>query len=227
MRKELAVLWLSPVPYVVGALFHLVLGTLYVNQLELRQQALVQPLFPVAGFLLVAVTPVIAMRSFAEEARTGSLELLLAIPVPPRVLVVGKWLATWSTTVAVVAPALVFVGLVHWWGDPDSGPVVAGFLGLVLLAATLAALGTLASALSASQAVAAMTSFFVALLLWFSHVGADQVASGGALARFSLSERLRAFAAGVLDSADVGVLALLTTALLGGAVLAVEGRRAR
>lgn len=220
-------MWLSPVPYVVGALFHLVLGTLYVNQLELRQQALVQPLFPVAGFLLVAVVPVIAMRSFAEEARTGSLELLLAIPVQPRVLVVGKWVATWLTTVAVVAPVLVFVALVHWWGDPDNGPVVAGFVGLALLAATLAALGTLASALSASQAVAAMTSFFVALLLWFSHVGADEVASGSALARFSLSERLRAFAAGVLDSADVGVLVLMTVAFLVAGVVVVGGRRVR
>jgi len=225
VRKESAVLWLSPVPFAVGALFNLVLGVLYVNQIELRQQAVVQPLFPIAGFLLVAMVPLVAMRTFAEETRAGSLDLLRAVPVAAPALVVGKWLASWLSVLAVTAPSLVLVGLVRWWGRPDSGPIVAGYLGLALLAGALCALGVLASSLTSSQPVAAMATFFVALLLWFSHVGADALSAGGFLAHLSLSERLHGFASGVVDSADVGFFVLLVVVALALCALAVDRGR--
>jgi ABC-2 type transport system permease protein len=223
-RKDLAVLWLSPVPYVVGALLHLVLGFLYVNQLHVRAQAVIQPLFPIAGFLLLAMTPLLTMRSFAEELRTGTLDLLQAVPVRGRQLVVGKWLACWSTAVAVTTPAVLFGVLLHWWGDPDSGPMVTGFVGLALFSGALSALGVLASTLTASQPVAAMVAFFASLLLWFAHVGSETLATG-VLASLSLSERLRAFAGGAVDSADAGFLVLLAAGCLVLAAAVVNGRR--
>lgn len=227
VRKELAVLWASPLPYVVGALLHLVLGTLYVNQLSARGQAVAQPLFPLAGFLLVALVPLLTMRTFADEARTGALDLLQAVPVPARVLVVGKWLASWLTVLAIVAPAGMFVVLLQWWGNPDGGPLIAGFLGLALLAGAVAAIGLVASALTASQPVAAMVGFFISLLLWFAHVGSETASAGGFFAAFSISERLRSFASGALDSSDVGFFVLLAAAGLVVAATAVEGRRLR
>src|SRR5438045_2477577 len=124
--KDLKALWCSPIPYVVGALFHFVLALLYVNQLEVRRQALIQPLFPVAGFLLLAMVPVICMRSLTEEARTGTLELLQTIPVGTWATIAGKWIAAWVTTLGVSAPALLFVALLQWLGHPDLGPVVSG-----------------------------------------------------------------------------------------------------
>jgi hypothetical protein len=78
IRKDLVVLWSSPIPYVVGALFHLALGMLFVDQLAVRRQAVIQPLFPLAGFLLLVMAPLLTMRSFAEEARTGTLDVLQA-----------------------------------------------------------------------------------------------------------------------------------------------------
>ena len=135
VRKDLVSLWTSPLPWVAGAAFQAVLGLLVVDQLALRQQAVVQPLFPIAGLLLVITVPVITMRSLAEETRTGSLDLLLLVPVRPAVLVVGKWLAAWLTAIALVAPALVYAWLAALWGDPDTGPVVTGFAGLALLVA--------------------------------------------------------------------------------------------
>ncbi|HUQ39680.1 MAG TPA: ABC transporter permease [Acidimicrobiales bacterium] len=227
VRKELAVLWLSPVPYVVTALFHVVVSILFLNQLEIREQALTQPLIPVAGFLLLVTVPVLCMRSLAEEARTGSLEVLLAIPVRARTLVAGKWLACWVTALALIAPAALFPVLLSWWGDPDRGPVIAGFIGLALLGAALAAIGVLASSLTTSQPVAAMVGFFVALLLWFSHVGSDTLSAGSLLAHFSLSERLRAFAGGVVDTSDVAFFVSLAAAALVVATTVVEGRRLR
>jgi hypothetical protein len=227
LRKELAVLWLSPLPYVVGALFHLVVGVLYVEQLDVRGQALFQPMFPIAGFMLIALVPLLAMRAFAEESAAGSLPLLLASPVPARRLVTTKWAAAWITALVPIALLAVDFVLVSRWGDPDSGPAIAGVLGLVLVAAAMAGIGVAASAATSSQAVAGMVAFFTGMLLWFSHVGSDTWAGGGVLAHFSLSERIRSFSAGVIDASDLGILVLLTVAALAAAALIIGPRVAR
>jgi ABC-2 type transport system permease protein len=221
------VLWASPIPYVVGALFHLALGLLYVDQLEVRRQAVVQPLFPLAGFLLLVMAPLLTMRSFAEEARTGTLDVLQAARVRAAPMVLGKWLAAWMTGLAVFAPALLFVLLLSWWGEPDAGPVIAGFAGLALFTATLTGLGVLASSLSSSQPVAAIVALFLSLLFWFADVADQAPQAGSLLLRFSLRERLRSFASGVVDTSDVAWFVLLVVATLALAAQAVEGRRLR
>lgn len=226
-RKDLRSAWVGPVPYLVGALFQAALGVLFVDQLQGRSQALVQPLFPLAGFLLLVTAPILTMRSIAEEARSGTLDVLLAIPVGARALVLGKWLAAVTTLLAVVAPATAYAGLVAIFGEPDRGPVITGFLGLVLLLAVLAAVGVLASSLTTSAPVAAMVTFAAGAMLWFAGAAGSSIGTGGLLAHVSLSERLRGFAAGLLDTGDVGFLVALTIAALGGAVAAVEARRQR
>lgn len=227
LRKELATLWLSPLPYVVGALFHAVAGTLYVEQLDVRGQALYQPLFPLAGFLLLALVPLLSMRAFAEERQSRTLPLLLSVPVAASRLVSAKWAAAGLTTLAVLLPLAVPFGLVASWGDPDPGPAISGSLGLVLLGLAVAGLGTLTSSLTSSQAVAGMLAFFASLALWFSHVGSSAWAGGGVLAHFSLSERLRSFAGGVVDLTDVGLLAVLTAGTLAIAGFLVQRSVAR
>lgn len=227
LRKELTALWASPLPYVVGAALHVALGLLVVDQLAARGQAVSQPLFPVAGFLLLLALPVLSMRSFAEEARTGTLDVLLAAGVPPRPLVLGKWLATWLTGLVVLAPAALFVVLLELWGRPDRGPVVAGFLGLALLAAAVTGVGVLASSLTTSQPVAAMLALTAVLVLWFANAGSAALGTQGVLERLSLSERLRTFAAGAVDTGDVGYLLCLCAACLALAATAVDLRRLR
>lgn len=227
VRKELAVLWASPLPYVVGAAFHLVFGVLVVDQLQARGQAVVQPLVPVAGFLLLFAVPVLTMRAFAEEARTGTLELLYAAGVPPRPLVIGKWLAAWASASALLAPVLVVVALVSWWGAPDYGPAVSGLVGLVLLCAALAAVGVLASSLTASQPVAAMIAIFAVLVSWFAYSGSTGLRAGSALAAVSLSERLQAFADGGLDTGDAGFFVAAAVVCLGLCAAVLDGRRMR
>ena len=224
-RKELVSLWASPLPWVAGAAFQAVLGLLVVDQLALRQQAVVQPLFPIAGLLLVVTVPVLTMRSFAEESRTGSLDLLLLVPVSPSPLVVAKWLAAWLSTVALVLPALVYAWLAALWGDPDLGPVVAGFVGLSLLAAALAAVGVLASSTTASPPVAALAAVMAGLVLWFA--GSATGAGTGLLAAISLSERIRTFAAGAIDTGDVAFLVALVVGSLVSAATVLDVRRLR
>jgi len=225
--KDLRVLWASPVSYVVAAAFHVALGLLYVTQLEQRRQAVIQPMFPLAGFLLLLTVPVLTMRAFSEEAKTGTLDVLLAARVPSGVLVVGKWLAAWITALVVVAPSCVFVVLLNVWGSPEAGPIEAGYVGLIVLCALLTGVGVLASSLTTSQPIAAMLSLIVALLLWFAHVGSDAVATGALLARFSISERLRTFAGGALDTGDVGFFVVMTMATLVVAGGVLRARRLR
>ena len=227
LRKELTTLWSSALPYAVGAAFHVVLGILMVDQLEVRAQAVIQPLFPIAGFLLLFALPALTMRTFAEEARSGALDLLLAVPVPPRPLVLGKWLAAWVSSLLVLAPALLLFVLLELWGEPDRGPAVAGFLGLALLCAALAGIGVLASSMTASQPVAALLAVFGVLVLWFADAGTSAVGTGGLLAGVSLSERLRTFANGAVDTGDIGYFACLAAACLALAALAVDLRRLR
>jgi ABC-2 type transport system permease protein len=203
LRKELATLWTSPVPWVAGAALQAVVALLFIDQLQARAQAVVQPLFPIAGLLMVVAVPVLAMRAFAEEQRTGNLDVLLAVPVPTVPLAVGKWLAAWLTAVAILLPSLALAGLTALWGNPDTGPIVSGFLGLALLAGAVSALGVLASAATSSQALAALVTILTGLVLWFvgSATGGSSLAR--ALGPVSLSQRMKTFASGGVDSGDV------------------------
>lgn len=226
-KKELKVLWASPLPFVLGAAFNATFGVLGWSQITERGQAVFQPLVPVAGFLLLLVSPIVASRVFAEEIRTGTLELLLAIPVRRAALVIGKYSAVLVTMLALVAPMLLYVLLLSLYGDPDSGPIVAGLIGLLLFCAALSAVGVLASSLTASQPVAAVVGIFAVLLLWFAHTGSDALPTGAFLGAFSISERLRTFAGGLIDLGDVTFFVTVIVVMLSGAGVAVESRRWR
>lgn len=225
--KDLRTLWTSPLPYVAGAVLQAVLGLLVVDQLATRDQAVLQPLFPLAGFLLLLVVPVLTMRAFAEEARSGTLDQLLAVPVRTGPLVVAKWIAAWLSALVVLAPAGAFVALTALWGDPDDGPAIAGFLGLALLAAVAAAVGVLASACTESQPIAAVAALFAGMVAWFAHVGDPAAGDRGLLATISLSERLRLFAGGAIDSGDLVFLLAATAAALVAAATVLDLRRLR
>jgi ABC-2 type transport system permease protein len=227
LRKELKALWASPLPYGLGALFHATLGVLGWSQIVSRGQAVFQPLVPIAGLLLLLVAPILASRTFADEIRTGTLELLLAIPVSRVRLVVGKYLAVLVTLVAMLAPAALFVLLLELYGAPDSGPIITGLVGLALLSAALAGVGVLTSSLTASQPLAAIGGLFAVLVLWFAHAGSEAAAVGGFLGGLSISERLRSFAGGVLDLSDIVFFVSIVVVTLAASVVAVESRRLR
>ena len=226
-RKELKVLWASPLPYVLGALFHATLGVLGWSQIVGRGQAVFQPLVPIAGFLILLVAPILASRSVSDEIRTGTLELLLAIPVRRVTLVVGKYLAVFVTMVVLIAPVALFAFLLALYGEPDVGPVVSGLLGLVLLAMALCGIGVASSSMTASQPIAAIGGLFAVLVLWFAHAGSDALEAGGFLASFSISERLRGFAGGLVDLSDAVFFVAVAAIALAAATTAVESRRWR
>lgn len=226
-RKELKVLWASPLPYVLGAVFHATLGILAWGQIAARGQAVFQPVVPIAGFLLLLVAPILASRTFAEEIRTGTLELLLAIPVRRTALVAGKYFAVLATLITLIAPIAVLAFLLSVYGDPDPGPIATGVIGLVALSAALGGVSVFVSSLTRSQPLAAIGSLFAVLVLWFAHTGSEAVAVGGFVGAFSISERLRSFAGGAIDLADVAFFVSVAVVALASSLVAVESRRWR
>ncbi len=166
LDKELRSLFVQPIAWVLIAVFLLVMGYTFVTNLALtRSASLIRIVFQAAVLLLLFV-PLLTMRQFAEERRHGTLELLLATPARERDLVFAKFLAGMTLIVAMLAPTLVYPLVLAWHGQPDWGPVYSGYLGLLLLASMLNAIGLALSALTSNQVVAATLAVGLSLLLW-------------------------------------------------------------
>lgn len=155
--------------------------------------------------LFLFILPVLTMRSFAEERKQGTDELLLTAPVSPGAIVGGKILGVGLVAEALVASSLVPVGVLFYYGDPEATPVWTGILGLALVVAALVPLGTAVSAATESQVAAAVGSFVVFLLLFVVDWPAETV--GGGLASFlgalSLPRHYEPFSQGLVQSVDV------------------------
>ncbi len=167
-RRELAGFFGHPLAYIVLTLFVSLLAVFslgFEDVLAGRVASMRGPFFWTAACFLFLV-PAVTMRLVAEERRTGSLELLGTLPLTSMEIVVGKWLAA----VALVAMGLLLT--VSWpialamLGDLDWGPVIGGYLGLLLLGSAFAAIGTFTSALTENQVVAFLLAFAACLLPW-------------------------------------------------------------
>ncbi len=185
-------------------------------------------LYWIALGLLATVVP---MRLIAEELRTGTIEPLLTAPVSPGEVILGKWLAALGFYLAAWAPTLLYLLYLHHVGAAlDPGPILAGYLGTILLGAAALAVGLLASSLTRNQLVAATLSFvaFLAALL----VGALEAevrapATAAALRRYSLFRTMEDFGHGIVDSRQVVLLATVAVLALVAATARLAGLRGR
>lgn len=166
LGKELHALYTAPLAWAVIAMFLLLTGYTFSAWLIVGQNASLVRVVHQSAVLLLLFMPVITMRAFAEERRHGTLALLLSTPVDEVAVVLAKFLASLSLACAMLLPTLLYPVLLDYFGHPDWGTVQAGYLGLVLMAATLAAIGLFLSALSTNQLVAAVMSLGIGMLLW-------------------------------------------------------------
>jgi ABC-2 type transport system permease protein len=212
--KELGALFRSPIAWVVIGVFLGLMGYSFtVTLFNNKYATLIHIFFQAAGLLLIVV-PAITMRSFAEERRSGTLELLLTAPVREIHVVLAKYLATMAVLAAMIALTGTYAVVLGLYGTPEWGPIYGGYLGLVLLASTLAALGLAVSALTSNQVVAAIVTMGVSFLLWTLDTLAAMLPDGieRVLIGLSLLARLTPFATGSLYLSDVGFF-VSTTAL--------------
>jgi ABC-2 type transport system permease protein len=173
LRKELHATFTSPIGYVLAAVFLLVLGYTFSLTLFATKTANLIYIFHQMYVLSILLVPVLMMRSFAEERRNDTLELLLTAPVREIWIVLAKFLAGVALVYGMYAGSLVYVAILGIYGEPDFGPIYSGYLALMLHGALLVAIGLLTSSITENQVVSAALSLGIALMLWF----ADSVSS--------------------------------------------------
>ena len=174
-RRELTALFVSPVGWVVAAIFtFIVSGFGFISPVLAGQQATMDGVFGViTSFLMVVLIPLITMRVFAEERSQGTLELLMTAPIRDWELTAGKWLGAFVFYALLIATTLVYVGVLAVYVPGhlttlDVGLIAATYVGLLLVGAAATAIGVLASSLTQSQIVAFFLSLGVLLLVWYA-----------------------------------------------------------
>jgi ABC-2 type transport system permease protein len=204
-QKELRSYFNSPVAYIVLSIFIFITGFFFTSSLFLMGQASMRPLFSLVPVVLLFFVPAITMRLLAEEKRSGSIELLVTLPTRDWEIVIGKFLAAWLLILAALALTLVFALTVSTLGDLDLGVTAAGYLGLVLLGGTFAAIGTWSSSLTRNQIVA----FIIALVVIAALTMIDDLlpvlpmSLAPVLQFLSVSYHFENIARGVLDTRDL------------------------
>jgi len=239
-KREFRSYFDSPIAYVVICLSFFALGLMFFmwnGGFWQADRASVERLFEYLPMgLSFLVIPVVTMRLVAEERRSGTLEMLITLPVKDSDVVVGKFLGALGLVLVLVLATLIYpLGMFKWpWvlGSLDGGPVLSGYCGLILFSAAATSIGLLVSALAESQAVAFFITFFVLAGLWFFDNIAQYLStsSGGgaiptALQYMSFQTRLNGFWRGLVDSRDVVFFATVTVVSLFIAFRALERRK--
>lgn len=234
-KREFRSYFDSPLAYVVICLSYLALGLFFFmfrGGFWQADRATLQTMFEYVPLgLSLLVVPVVTMRLMAEERRSGTLEMLITLPVRDSDVVLGKYLgALGLVLVLIVATGLYPLFMFQWpWslGPLDMGPILTGYLGLLLFSSAAVAVGLLVSSLTDSQAVAFFITFFVLLALWIS--GSITESSGGWYANVvsyvSFQSRLAGFTRGLIDTRNVIYFLSVTALALVVAFRALERRK--
>ena len=234
-KREFRSYFDSPIAYIVICLSFFALGLMFffLNggfwQLDRASIARLFESTPMG--LSFLVVPVVTMRLVAEERRSGTLEMLITLPVKDSDVVIGKYLGALGLVLVLVLSTLAYpLAMFKFpWnlGPLDGGPVLSGYLGMVLFSAAAVAVGLLISALTESQAVAFFITFFVLGALWLFGDLASK--AGGTLAillnYISFQSRLNNFWRGLIDSRDVIFFLSVTVLSLMVAFRALERRK--
>jgi ABC-2 type transport system permease protein len=245
-KKEMRLYFTSPVAWVVLTIFLFIAGYFFSSIFSFFSQASIQsamnpqmgrdlnvtdsvmrPLFSNISVILLLLMPLVTMRLFAEERRAGTIELLLTYPVRDGAVLAGKYLAALALYALMIGLTVLYPLIVVYFARLEWGPVLTGYLGLLLMGATFIAVGVFASSLTENQIVAAVTTFGVLLIFWILGWSADY--AGGALGRvlqfLSLLEHNDSFSKGVLDTKDVLYYVNFTALALFLTLRSLEARR--
>jgi ABC-2 type transport system permease protein len=216
-KREIRTYFNSPVAYIVVMVFMLLTGYLFFNQLFLEKQAELRYYFTLTPLIFTFIIPAITMRLLAEEKGSGTLEMLITMPVRDWEVVLGKFMAGMAMLAAIVGMTLFYALTVAALGPVDRGPVITGYLGLLLMGGAYVAIGVMASSLTRNQIVAFILAFAISFALFiFGQViqfAPDWLSP--VLAYLSMGNHFESFSRGVIDSRDVlFYLSLMAVALV-------------
>jgi len=229
-KRELFGYFATPIAYVFIVIFLFLSGifTFYLGNFFDRGQADLLPFFSFHPWLYLFLIPALAMRLWAEERKSGTIELLLTLPVTMAQAVLGKFLAAWAFTAIALALTFPIWITVNYLGDPDNGVIVAGYIGSLLMAGAFLAIGSCISAITKNQVIAFVISVVVCLAFilsgfpmvldfftgWAPQVIVDAISS------FSFITHFDAITKGVIDVRDlIFFVSLMALWLFANAVL--------
>lgn len=235
-RREFASFFATPVAYVFILIFLMLSGvfSFYVGNLYERGQADLLPFFNFHPWLYLFLVPAMAMRTWSEERKSGTIELLMTLPVTTFEAMMGKFLAAWCVLGLSLLLTFPLWLTVNYLGNPDNGIILAAYIGSWLMAGAFLAVGICMSALSKSQVVAFILAVVVCFLFVLSGSNIVLEAFKGwlppllldTLASFSFLTHFEAMAKGVLALDDVGYFLIAIGMWLYGGYLAIEQKKA-
>jgi len=221
--KELRSYFSSPVAWVLMALFAALFGYFFYVYLKMFVQEslggamgqgpqvvnvndrMIRPLLGNASVLILFLLPMVTMRTYSEEKRSGTIELLLTSPLKDTEIIGGKYLAAMGMYGGLLAVTMLYLSILFIWGNPAFLPVLSGYFGLLLMGGGFVAIGLFISSLTNNQMVAGVASFVVFLLLWIINWAADGAAPwiSSLLHYLSITEHFDDFAKGVIDTKHI------------------------
>ena len=223
-KRDLGSFFNSPIFYVVTTVFLIIYSFMFFNILnffsfqsfQARQlqamgmnlnlnEMVIEPTLQNMSVILLMIIPIITMRSFADEKKMKTFRLLLSSPVHLREIIIGKFLACMIVVAVMILISSYSVGFLFLLGEPEPGPVVTGYLGVLLMAGCFVSVGIFASSLTDNQIVAAVLTFGFSLFMWVIGWGAQAVGSttGQVLQYLSIVDHLDRFLKGLVDTSDL------------------------
>ena len=233
-KREFRSYFDSPLAYVVICLSLLLLGirVFFWGKFWQTDRATLASMFEAIPFgLSFLIVPVVTMRLVAEEKRSGTLEMLITLPVRDSDVIMGKFLGAFGLVLVLILSTLVYPLLMFTFvwhlGPLDNGPVFSGYVGLVLFATAAVSLGLLISALTESQVIAFFITFILLVLLLFVGEMAQHVPNllGTVLREISFMEHFLPFERGLIDTRDVVFFLSCSVLALMFAFRALESRK--
>jgi ABC-2 type transport system permease protein len=219
--KELRSYFASPIAYIIigffllpfGVFFYLYLADFVKNSMQQAQfggamninQQVIRYVLQNATVIILFMMPMITMRTYSEEKRSGTIELLLTSPITDVQIIVGKFFGALGLYLAMLSVTLPYMGILFYYGNPEWRPLLAAYLGLVLMGGTFVSLGLLISSTTNNQIVAGVVSFVVFLLLWIVGWFADSAGPtiGPITSWLSITEHFDDFSKGIIDTKHV------------------------
>ncbi len=205
MRRELAAFFTNPAAYIVTVIFLVATGIFFFSTFFINGRADLRNFFGLLPIMLSLFVPALTMRLFSEELRSGSFETLMTLPVTSAQVILGKFLAAFLTSAAMLVPTLFYVVTACVFGKVDFGPIIGGYIGALFLCALYSAIGIFSSALTKNQIIA----FFTALALSFALTlfGTILIFLPAPLVRFfswlSVTTHFQQISRGIADTRDV------------------------
>ena len=161
MKRELATYFTNPISYIVTGLFLIITGVMFFTTFFLQNRANMRNFFSLLPILFSFFIPALTMRLYSEEKKSGSIETLMTLPVTELHVVTGKFLAAFISSAIMLAPTLLYLVSILFFGKPDIGPIIGGYIGAIFLCAAFSAIGVFASSVTKNQ----LTAFFVAFMI--------------------------------------------------------------